>query len=127
MIVLFIFFLTFSNFSYCLLVFNLFSILLFLIYPCIVFQLIEFCSLHCPFIGNYFIQMKFLFNKNIINKWTLKCVLCVILKNISTVFTKYIQNAKTVIVQEDRNGIMKKIEKKYYYRNKTIDVYNLET
>ena len=35
------------------------------------------------------------------NKWTLKRVLCVILKNISTIFTKNVQNAETVIVQED--------------------------
>ena len=39
--------------------------------------------------------------KNIKNKWTLKGALCVILKNLSTVFTKNIQNTETVILQED--------------------------
>ena len=45
--------------------------------------------------------MKSLFNENIINKWILKCVQFVILKKVSTTFTKIIQNAETVIVQEE--------------------------
>ena len=68
----------------------------------------------------------YLFNKNIIKKWKAKRVLCVLWKNISTIFTKHTQNAKTVIAQEglnvtmktkikyriNRNDIMKKTEKK---------------
>ena len=68
----------------------------------------------------------YLFNKNITNKWKAKRVLCIIWKNISTIFTKHIQNAKAVIAQEglnvtmktkikyriNRNYFMKKTEKK---------------
>ena len=83
----------------------------------------------------------YLFNKNIIKKWKAKHVLCVICKNISTIFTKHTQIAKTVITQEglnvtmktkikyriNRNYIMKKQRKKYYYKSKTIDGYKLKT
>ena len=62
------------------------------------------------------------------------------MKKTSTIFTKNIQKVETVIAQEGYNDnmkikikyqtnkkyIMKRIEKKYYYRNKTIEVYNLE-
>ena len=61
-------------------------------------------------------------------------------KNINNFYKKK-QNVKIVIAQEDWNVTMitkikfqsnkkysmKKIEKKYYYRIKTIDVSNLET
>ena len=49
----------------------------------------------------------YLFNKNIINKWKAKRVLCVIWKNISTIFTKHTQIAQTVIAQEGLNVTMK--------------------
>ena len=66
---------------------------------------------------------------------TKMCTICNIEK-ISTIFTKNIQNAETVIVQRyyenkdiisnQQKNIMKRLEKKCYYRKRTIDVYNLE-
>ena len=64
---------------------------------------------------------------------------CNIEKDINN-FPKEIQSVKIVITQEDWNDIMKikikyqinekfmmeKIEIESYYRNKTLDVYNLE-
>ena len=65
--------------------------------------------------------------------------MCQIEKHIDN-FYKKIQNVETATVLEGENDItktktkyqinkkffMKKIEKKYYYRNKTIELYNLE-
>ena len=70
---------------------------------------------------------------------TKTCTMCNIEKK-SKIFTKNVQSVKVGIVLEDwsdimkikikyqinKNFIMKEIEKKYYYRNKTIDAYNLE-
>ena len=66
--------------------------------------------------------------------------MCNIEKHINT-FYKKIQGVKVVLVQEDWNITMiikikcqinrkyttKRLEKEYYYRKGTIDVFNLET
>ena len=58
------------------------------------------------------------------------------MKIISTIFTENIQNAKNARglkryyekkISNQQKYIMKKTEIECYYRNKTIDVYNLET
>ena len=68
------------------------------------------------------------------SEWIPKHLVCVILKDISTIFTKNTQNVKIVIAKEDynvnmvikikyrinQNRIMKK--KIDYYRNKMIDI-----
>ena len=65
-----------------------------------------------------------------------------IFKNVSAIFTNDIQNVKIVIVKkrfkryydnketiwsQQKRYFMKKIEIKYFYRKRKIDVYNLET
>ena len=70
--------------------------------------------------------MKFLSNKNIINKAKVKRVLCVILKNLSTILPKNIETVENLIVQEDWNVTMIKKDqiseqqKIYYEDNKEI-------
>ena len=53
------------------------------------------------------------------NKWRLKIVRCVILKKISSNFTKSIQKAENVIVQELQYATMKK-KRKYQINKKYI-------
>ena len=68
------------------------------------------------------------------------CTICSIEKDINNFYKKfsecidcnrarglkrYYEQIK-IKYQTNKKYIMKKIEKKYYYRNKTIDVYNLE-
>ena len=51
-----------------------------------------------------------------LKKWIPKLVACVILKNISTIFTEHIQNVKNVMAQEFRDVI--KIIKIKFQSNK---------
>ena len=70
---------------------------------------------------------------------TKKCTMCNIEKHINNFYRKYSEcrdcnrtrGIKRYYENKDKisnqqNYIMKKIEIEYYYRNKTIDVYNLE-
>ena len=67
------------------------------------------------------------------------CTICTIEKDINNFYKKYTEcidcnRARGLKryyenkdkYQNNKKYIMKKIEKKYYYRNKTIEVYNLE-
>ena len=70
---------------------------------------------------------------------TKTCTMCNIEKHINYFYKKYTEcidcnrarglkrfTKIKIKYQPNKKYIMKKIEKKYYYRNKTIDVYNLE-
>ena len=71
---------------------------------------------------------------------TKMCTICTIEKDINNFYKKYSEciecnrarglkryyENKDKISNQQKNYIMKKTEMKYYYRNKTIEVYNLE-
>ena len=82
-------------------VFNPISSSSFLGFSYIVFQINDFCSFHCFFSREQFIEIKYLS----------KPVVRVILKNISIILTKENQNLKIVIAQEDWNVTMIKKDK----------------
>ena len=66
------------------------------------------------------------------------CTICNIEKDINNFYKKYSECRdcnrtrglkryyEKIKYQINKRYIMKKIEKKYYYRNKTIEVYNLD-
>ena len=72
---------------------------------------------------------------------TKTCTICNIEKDINNFYKKYTEciecnrarglkryyENKEKKYQINKRYLMKRIEKKYYYRNKTIEVFNLET
>ena len=50
-----------------------------------------------PFVRDKFNELKISIQKNIISRWILKLAPCVILKNISKIFPKIIQNVQIVL------------------------------
>ena len=85
--------------------------------------------------------MKLLFNRNMIKQMDTKtCTMCNIEKQINNFYIRYSEFKIVVVLQkleryfgtkdkisQQKKIFYEKIEKKYYYRNKTIDVYILET